>query len=609
MDEYGNIKYYFYCRHQLGIKPNQIATEISDLFRVKIPVREGLTHWADCINTNSTNIFNLFKYNSAHKKCFKHLSFELKSSEPNDTQEMQFYALCRFQLNVRAAQVSDELKTLYARRAPSLLCLHTWLISCLKKETNSNDYEEIDLTNEEVVLDDSFLNDNNNNKNKNETTIKFYFYCRNKFNLKLPDIFQEMKTLFERELLPKSIGSLYNWQKSIKNGLDLFNYDASSRALYSNLNFELDAHEENRVQRVQFYALCRYQLSGDVARVLDELKKLFGAQAPSLGRLESWISNLIKKKCTNMMNCNEEEEEKDALIEQLKSELSSRMKTYEQSLFSKQLEIREKDALIEQLREELNEKQFNNSSETKFLNLGENFVNLKRIFVETLNQSENDAQVCQLKRLEEAVKMQQIESNETKLKNYQAYQTKSKNLRWFYMKEIRKLKERNLKLNARLENEMTLNKSILSEIEQLKSKLNEYKMKQPSELMSSYQAKISSLEQNVAKLTKKLDESYEFLIEKETNYNKVNQDIDVFEHKLSLVLASSVESLAVLDLSNENVQLYDCLLRVRAHLESRHVVKKFENNQCKIVHRVLDVNQLRQLEYLQQIKLFKTSKP
>lgn len=52
------------------------------------------------------------------------------------------------------------------------------------------------------------------------------------------------------------------------------------------------------------------------------------------------------------MNCNDEiSRNKDALITQRKSDLCSRMKTYEQNFFSKQLEIREKDALIEQLRE------------------------------------------------------------------------------------------------------------------------------------------------------------------------------------------------------------------------------------------------------------------
>ena len=54
-------------------------------------------------------------------------------------------------------------------------------------------------------------------------------------------------------------------------------------------------------------------------------------------------------------------------------------------------------------------------------------------------------------------------------------------------------------------------------------------------------------------------------------------------------------------ITNDNAQLYDCLLKIKSHLENASHVKRFENNQCKII-RIIDGSQLRHAEFLNQIK-------
>ena len=57
---------------------------------------------------------------------------------------IQFFSLCRYQLNVPITTIMQELSKLYGSRAPGIIKLHSWIIN--KKKTHL--VEQIDLTNE-----------------------------------------------------------------------------------------------------------------------------------------------------------------------------------------------------------------------------------------------------------------------------------------------------------------------------------------------------------------------------------------------------------------------------------------------------------------------------
>ena len=116
--DYTNIKYYFYCRHKLGEGASVIGTEITNLFQIKIPIREGLKNWSECIENNENNSF-LFNYDEKNKSCFENLQFQLINREPVETQMIQFYALCRYQLNVNIQNILTKLSELYCPNASS----------------------------------------------------------------------------------------------------------------------------------------------------------------------------------------------------------------------------------------------------------------------------------------------------------------------------------------------------------------------------------------------------------------------------------------------------------------------------------------------------------
>ena len=79
MDAQSNIKYYFFCRHKLDEDAAVIGTEIASLFNVKIPIRDGLKNWADCIDNDKKNgfLFRYKKFISFWKNTFLDINFYL----------------------------------------------------------------------------------------------------------------------------------------------------------------------------------------------------------------------------------------------------------------------------------------------------------------------------------------------------------------------------------------------------------------------------------------------------------------------------------------------------------------------------------------------------
>lgn len=215
-----NIRYYFCCRNKLNQKYSAIHFEMKRLFENSLlPKSLGtLYHWAKRFNSEK-KIDELFKYSTRHKSGFENLKFRLTVKEPIETKRIQFYALCRKQLDEPVSKILIELKRLYRNEAPSFAVLNTWISKLWnKKESDMSDFEEsmehtssmfhLDENDEEnsIVTVVSDIPDETNNKNNDNKGAEYEKYVSNyieqlqKFEL----MFTNKKNSFNQSLNSKN---------------------------------------------------------------------------------------------------------------------------------------------------------------------------------------------------------------------------------------------------------------------------------------------------------------------------------------------------------------------------------------------------------------------
>ena len=113
--------------------------------------------------------------------------------------------------------------------------------------------------------------------------------CRLKTSENFLKILSELDKLFDK--IP-NVEELNEWKNeflSSKTKSMLLVYQKlKHNKMYHKLRFSLDPGLGT--QRAQFYALCRYQLDTQPAKILTELRIIFGYNVPTYGVLNSWIS-------------------------------------------------------------------------------------------------------------------------------------------------------------------------------------------------------------------------------------------------------------------------------------------------------------------------------
>lgn len=116
--------------------------------------------------------------------------------------------------------------------------------------------------------------------------VKCYVVCRRLFNknLTVTSILKELDCLFE--IKPNRV-LFENWLEINRQ----VKYYKENKEANAKLKFELDFSHSDIVLKIQFYALCRYQLRENVENIFKELKHLFGAKAPTFKDLECWIAS------------------------------------------------------------------------------------------------------------------------------------------------------------------------------------------------------------------------------------------------------------------------------------------------------------------------------
>ena len=109
-----NIGYYFCCRNKLNEKYSAINSEMKRLFENSLLPKSlhTLYYWAKKFNYEK-------KIEELFKSGFEKLKFQLSLQEPIQVERIQFYALCRKQLDEPVSKILSELKILYRNEAPS----------------------------------------------------------------------------------------------------------------------------------------------------------------------------------------------------------------------------------------------------------------------------------------------------------------------------------------------------------------------------------------------------------------------------------------------------------------------------------------------------------
>lgn len=180
-----NIKYYFYCRFKLKEnidECNKIHSEITKLFKEqKIPSLKTLKSWSSSYlkETNIKLRESSFKFDETKQLAFKKNEFQLVRSTPANIKRVQFYSLCRHQLDISRDIIIKELDNLFGDDAPTMNTLSLWISSCRiefnsfsivvnRKEASNHEIENLKHKNENLqqqllkfVKENEFLNTEN----------------------------------------------------------------------------------------------------------------------------------------------------------------------------------------------------------------------------------------------------------------------------------------------------------------------------------------------------------------------------------------------------------------------------------------------------------------
>lgn len=159
--EFQNQRYYSLCRYDLDKKPSFIYEEVKELFNQKSITISHIYTWTHQYRNekNEQKRNRLFEFDEYDKGSFENLRFELKNVETNQVKKIQFYALCRHQLNVKLATILLEINKLFPNDAPNLQLLNNWIFEfwkhndqALSDENHSNlDIEKLLQENTKLI--------------------------------------------------------------------------------------------------------------------------------------------------------------------------------------------------------------------------------------------------------------------------------------------------------------------------------------------------------------------------------------------------------------------------------------------------------------------------
>ena len=163
--DFKNQRFYSLCRYELDKKPSFIYEEVKDLFNHKSITISHIYTWSHQFRNerNEQKRGRLFEFDEFDKTSFENLKFELKSNEANHVKKIQFYALCRIQLNVKHLSVIKELNELFYGDAPDLAALNLWI----KDFWTENDSNAMTCDSNLTINIDQLLNENSMLKEEN----------------------------------------------------------------------------------------------------------------------------------------------------------------------------------------------------------------------------------------------------------------------------------------------------------------------------------------------------------------------------------------------------------------------------------------------------------
>ena len=272
--EFKNQRYYSLCRYELDKKPSFIYEEVKDLFNHKAITISHIYTWSHQFRNerNEQKRGRLFEFDEFDKNSFENLKFELKSNESNNVKKIQFYALCRIQLNVKHLSVIKELSELFYVDAPDIVILNMWIKDFWKENDFNLMATDSNPNIDQLLYENSMLKDENHRLhsqiidsiNENNVTLNIQ---ANKENLAV-----KLKIATLENNLSKMEGSLSegkkNNEKTIKDLNDriLLLQIEKIKLKESNQIFELEYNQVNALLKQNQQELISKQIELDVLR-------------------------------------------------------------------------------------------------------------------------------------------------------------------------------------------------------------------------------------------------------------------------------------------------------------------------------------------------------
>lgn len=161
--DFKNQRYYSLCRYELDKKPSFIYEEVKDLFNHSSITISHIYTWSHQYRNerNEQKRGRLFEFDEFDRTSFENLKFELKSAESNHVKKIQFYALCRVQLNVKHMSIIAELHELFNVDAPDITTLNLWIKEFWKENDFNVSSCDSNVNVNQILYENSMLKEEN----------------------------------------------------------------------------------------------------------------------------------------------------------------------------------------------------------------------------------------------------------------------------------------------------------------------------------------------------------------------------------------------------------------------------------------------------------------
>lgn len=121
--------------------------------------------------------------------------------------------------------------------------------------------------------------------------LSYYCFCRFKLGTEEAALFDELKTLFDTVPTVQTLAKVRKELLELDHSQFMIKNDTNNQLKFNISNLFGEEDEKNRIN---FYIMCRYQLTNNKLQVINETQRLYSTNAPTSFKI-NWLINLFMK--------------------------------------------------------------------------------------------------------------------------------------------------------------------------------------------------------------------------------------------------------------------------------------------------------------------------